>query len=359
MRHFNKKIIALAALSAFTGFAQAASSVTVYGRFDVGYARLPSAVYDDKTGAFTQSHSFNQVSNGDVRLGIKGSEDLGNGMAATFQLEGRFDGDTGAKSVGRTFFDRESTVGLKFGASHVRFGRSISAFEQGVSFVDVGRRYSAYSVYNENYGVATRHSNAMFYNYSKNGFSAGADIATKGGFDDGVNRDGTSRINEAALNSKIAWGAFANYKAGNLELGLAYQDDGVQTAKRIRSELGIGVSYKFAPVTVGVSYAQGKDDVATSESKVRNYGAFISAKITPMDTVNVIYRTEQLKTKNALGQQTLDDKINRIALGYIHNISKRTSVYADVGRIKRTINVTTSKADVKSTGYDFGISHYF
>ena len=338
----------------------------MYGRFDIGYSK-------ESSGGFAQSsqggvaYPADDVRNnfkdtdyrgGDVRLGFKGSEDLGNGMFATFQMEGRFDGDTGAKTVGRTFFDRESTVGLKFGSHHIRFGRSISAFEQGISQIDVGYRYSAYSVYNEHFGVRTRHSNAMFYNYANGAFSAGADITTKGGYNDGINLDGTTSTTEAVAGTKVAWGTFFKYKANGLELGVAYQDDGVQKAKNIRNEFGIGASYTFAPVTIGASYAQGKDDVASSESKLRNYGMYVSVMATPVDRIALMYRKEELKTKTA-GIQTGKDAYSRYGLNYVHNLSKRTLVYADVSRSKHVLDTVSTSASDKYTAYDIGLRHYF
>ncbi|TDR32566.1 porin [Hydromonas duriensis] len=335
-----KSLITLAILSTAVSAAHAASNVTLYGRFDIGYLKKSDT-------------SLQQVSGGDVRLGLKGSEDLGNGMSATFQLEGRFDGDTGAKSSNRTFFDRESTVGIKGAFGHVRFGRSISAFEQGISYIDIGRRSSAHSVYNENYGVATRHSNAMFYNYSAGAFSGGFDVTTKGGYNDGVS------TSEGNSGTKAGWGAFAKYKANGLEAGVAYQDDGVQTAKKIRKEWGIGVAYTFKPVTVGLSYAAGKDDVVGTQAKLKNYGGYIQAALTADDSLMAMYRREELKNKNTTtGIELSKEKITHYGLGYVHNLSKRTSVYTDIARIKKDTTGTTSSSS-SYTSYDIGIRHYF
>ena len=81
-----KSLLALAVLASAAGAANAASSVTMYGRMDVGY---DSFHHDGKS--VTQD-SDNNMS----RFGIKGQEDLGNGLAATFKLEGRFNGDPGS-----------------------------------------------------------------------------------------------------------------------------------------------------------------------------------------------------------------------------------------------------------------------
>jgi general bacterial porin, GBP family len=385
-----KSLVALAVLSAMTGVAQAASSVTLYGRADIGYEKVSgsSSVVQERVNVFTGAGRSNS---GNTRLGIRGEEDLGNGMAATFRLEGRFDTDTGSKDSSRTFFDRESTVGLKFGggAHHVRFGRSISAFEQGISDIDIGNRFSAFSVYNENWGVATRHSNAMFYNYSSGPFSAGFDVTTKGGYN-----DGTTITNEGKDDRKIGWGAFVQYKANGLKVALAYQDDGIKNqtftpatgdssneltalakaatpgstsvnasdSQLIRKEMGIGISYEFKPITVGMSYASGKDDRQTGESKLKNYGIYVKGDITANDSLMALYRREELKSSVTVSNSNYKDTNTRYGLGYVHKFSKRTSFYADVSRNKAKSVLAGTGGHTYSmsyTGFDFAIRHFF
>lgn len=345
-----KSLITLLVLGTAAGSAQAASSVTLYGRADIGY---------DKSSGM----ALRQVSAGDVRIGFKGSEDLGNGVSATFHLEGRFDGDSGAKSAGRSFFDRESTVGLKFGDHRVRFGRSQGVFEQSLSDIDVGYRNSAHSVYNETWGVKTRHSNAMFYNYNHGGFSAGADITTKGGLNDG--QGSTPAANEGTTGSKVAWGVFAKYKGSNFSVAAAYQDDGVIKAKSIRREWGVSGTYTFNPVTIGASYAQGKDNVIGTQAKLTNYGAYIKAQVTPADALAVMYRREQLKNTVLAGNVSSTERITRYGINYTHALSKRTTIYADVSRTKGRYpypedGSTPARDNNKSfMGYDIGVRHYF
>ena len=354
----NTKLLNAAILTGFASIAMgasAATSVTLYGRADVGYeykridnSTTPSAITQEVAGG---------KSSGNNRFGIRGNEDLGNGLAATFQLEGRFDGDTGDKSAGRAFFDRESTVGIKGAFGHVRLGRSYATMDNALGFIDVGRRFSAYSAYNENWGVASRHSNALFYNYSKSGFTVGADVATKGGYDD---KPGTT--NEGVAVTKAAYGAFAKYKNANLEVGLGYQDDGIQASKKIRREWGVGAAYTFAPITVGASYARGNDDVVggATEAKLQTISAFLSGRISANDQLYLVYRREGLKdTTMASGAVSMNDKITRYALGYVHSLSKRTSIYADVARQLQKDKTGASVAGKEFWGYDIALRHNF
>ena len=136
----NKHAVLFAALFGASVSAFAATNVTLYGRVDVGY-EVKDVKGDGKGFADSLSQDTKNNSGGNTRFGIKGIEDLGNGYAATFQLEGSFDADTGAKTTNKTFFDRESTVGIKTPYGHIRLGRSYSVMEQALGFIDVGRRY--------------------------------------------------------------------------------------------------------------------------------------------------------------------------------------------------------------------------
>ena len=88
-----KTLAALAVLGAFAGSAMAAD-VTVYGIVDVGVKYLhtdPGESGKDATDSFTMS-SGNQSGS---RFGLKGVEDLGNGMSVGFVLENGFALDDG------------------------------------------------------------------------------------------------------------------------------------------------------------------------------------------------------------------------------------------------------------------------
>jgi predicted porin len=86
-----KSLFALAAVTAFAGAAQAQSSVTVYGILDVGYVggneRLSGPTINGNSVNKLNANSFGQSAQSTSRLGFRGTEDLGGGMAAFFTLE--------------------------------------------------------------------------------------------------------------------------------------------------------------------------------------------------------------------------------------------------------------------------------
>ena len=100
-----KKIIALAVTAAVALPAHAQSSITLYGVLDEGINYTNNA--GDKSAYQLQS-GYAQGS----RWGLKGSEDLGSGLKAIFDLENGFDVNSGALGQGGRMFGRQAFVGL-------------------------------------------------------------------------------------------------------------------------------------------------------------------------------------------------------------------------------------------------------
>lgn len=114
-----RTLLAGAALTALAGTAAAQSTVTIYGRVDLGVQ------YSTKTAA--SDSSLVEQSNGGIRpsiLGFKGTEDLGGGLSAFFNLEHHLFADTGG-TTGR-FWRRQANVGLKGSFGSVMAGRMYS-----------------------------------------------------------------------------------------------------------------------------------------------------------------------------------------------------------------------------------------
>jgi len=115
--------LALATLAA-CGTASAQSSVQLYGQ-------ITAAVeVKDHQGAGAGGKQWS-VGNNEFyisNLGFRGSEDLGDGMKAVFRLESGINTDTGTNTTTTKFFNRQSFVGLDFGApGAITVGRQFSA----------------------------------------------------------------------------------------------------------------------------------------------------------------------------------------------------------------------------------------
>jgi predicted porin len=148
-----KSLIALAVLAA-AGAAQAQSTVTLYGLADiwVGSVKETTTIGGVSTSARTtkvDSGGFNTS-----RFGLKGSEDLGGGLKANFQLEQGFNMDNGTSQVTGTAFNRQAWVGLSGGFGEVQLGRVWTSYD------DI--RSSANDTFNAN--IASSFSTWVGYN---------------------------------------------------------------------------------------------------------------------------------------------------------------------------------------------------
>ena len=362
-----KTLVALAVLGSFAGVASAATSVTLYGTVDAGYEGWSYGKdFSTRNNTFVQGGT----SEANSKIGVKGQEDLGNGLAATFQLEGDVNADVGSSSL----FNRESTVGLKGAFGEVKVGKSKSQMELALGGVVPGRRVADVDLYSV---AAKRHSNGLFYSYDNAGFSFGADVTTKGGALGNGYTDTTTNTyvaTEGEKGQKVGWGVRAGYAGnvgGNVTLlaRAAYQRDGVVLPNNKQQYeagglLAAVVPYSNNALTVGVAYAQGRGNAADLLSakagtarvyadKARTWSGVIASTFGPNDSAYVKYQ----QRKGKLDDGSVAYNGNVWAIGYEHALSKRTSVYADVAYA--TIKKPTVADKGTATGYSVGLSHSF
>jgi predicted porin len=114
-----KSLVAVALLGAFAGVAHAQTAVQIYGNIDAAFIKRT-----DQT--------LNIGKRASNTLGFKGTEDLGNGLKALFQLEMRYEPDTGTTENGTTrpLFQGQSRVGLQGDFGMVRLGRGLTPFQE-------------------------------------------------------------------------------------------------------------------------------------------------------------------------------------------------------------------------------------
>lgn len=372
-----KTLIALAALAA-TGAVMAQSSVTLYGVVDVGF----TSVNNSGTGSTdnTGLTSSNMTTN---RLGFRGTEDLGGGLKANFQIETGINADSpGATTLG----DRGAWVGLSGGFGEVRLGREYSTtFWSGFLFSPFGT-----GGVGNGFGFANRvvahgatgqanpiwNSNSVTYSTPRlTGFQAHAQYV----FDE---------VATAGNNAGRSVGLRLNYSAGPLGAELAYSKTdggatlvdnpltttvdesvspvfGLGTSADHKSVVG-GISYDFGVAKLMANFGQEKANVtATGASlgKVTNFEIGAVAPVGP-GRLRASYNSTKI---DVTGSAAADPKITKFAVGYIYDLSKRTAVYATVASLKNkngadlALNGPTSRNSVngRSTGYNVGISHVF
>jgi len=122
-----KKAVAIALGAAFgaafgAGGAQAQSQVTVYGIVDVALAHMSNA--DAAGHGVTREPSL--TGSLPSRIGFRGSEDLGGGLSAVFNLESGFNPDAGVLGQGGRLFGRQAWVGLRGSWGTLQLGRILN-----------------------------------------------------------------------------------------------------------------------------------------------------------------------------------------------------------------------------------------
>lgn len=123
----NKKLIALAVAGAWVApaaMAQTANPVTLYGVAAVHFESV------EASGGATPIKRRQRVEDRVSRLGVRGTEDLGGGLKAFFQLETAFPADQNtnagpgvASPTNNGFANRNSGVGLQGGFGSILLGR--------------------------------------------------------------------------------------------------------------------------------------------------------------------------------------------------------------------------------------------
>lgn len=314
----SKRLAAAALMTGFAGLAAAQSSVTLFGKIDSAYVKKigsPNKILDE--GA--QS-----------RFGIRGTEDLGGGLSAFFWLENRFKSDTGQQN-GARFFQGQSILGLKGNWGSVTAGRDYVAGYIEAQIVPDPFIHTGVSsmVLTGTGGIGTvRNDGALTYQYKNPNFSVSAQRANA--------VEPNSATLPGAVTRHHPVGLSASYRYGSLYTAYSYENPG-----------GVNDEWQFAtvqapvgPVTLSAGYGSGH---ANDNSKRRSWivGAFMPVGV---GRFKIAYGS----LKNTSTDAKLMDKF---AIGYNHNLSKRTFAYLNLARDQR--------APASKGGFDVGIQHNF
>lgn len=346
-----KSLIAFAALATIAGAVSAQSSVTLYGRIDLAVGKAIG----------TEAKAINNGSGS--RLGVRGVEDLGGGMSAFFNVEHRFNADTGAQSAapvaaGATsnaaplsrFWTGRSIVGLQGGFGKVTLGREYTtAFLQsqliadpwGWDTVASGIPGAGLNQLLTGGDIArVRNDSSLTYNFSAAGFSVGAQVA-----------EATDTINNFA---KKPFNFALNYAAGPMSLGFGYEKTGqvgVGATGEAAKWMTVNGSFNLGAVKLGALLGKG-NSAAGADHK-----AWMLTAVAPMG---------QGELRGSYGKLTADPVAGAdvtvakgFAVGYHYALSKRTTVYADYARNTGTGSATYGLVNGEENGYNFGVKHNF
>jgi predicted porin len=322
-----RQLIAAAVLSTLAGVAAAQSNVTVYGRVDLSVAQQAAAVENK------------EVRNGSgSRLGFRGTEDLGDGLKAVFQIEHRFNADEGTQSNASRFWEGKSIVGLEGGFGRLTLGREENpAYTYAQTVADpwgTDTVASNGSIINGRIG-STRYSNSVNYRFAAQGFTFGAQMAEAEG-----NSPASASSSTGNALAKKPYSVGLAYANGPITLGLGYENP----ADADDHWMSVYGGYNFGFAKLGLFYGTG-DNAAAQEHQ-----SYLVSATAPVAGGEFRVSYGQLKNKDT---DIIRDK--QFSAGYFYPLSKRTTIYADVVN-KKPDNLTDG---YKKTGYDLGIRHNF
>jgi len=344
-----KSLIALAVLAA-SGAAMAQSSVTLFGNMDARYA----------VGKGSVSNKTQLANNGmsSSAFGVRGVEDLGGGLKASFHLEADVGNDDGsgratnsnnqavtalasAGTQGLTWA-RKSTVGLVGSMGEIRLGRDYSPqFYPDAQYDLFGTNGVASSLIAYGGGLtAVRASNMIAY-HSPN---VGGFTVMLGSY------MGENNTGAAAGKAGDGNGIHIKYENAKLALGVATATTKTGAATEVKTTT-IGGSYNF-----GVASVVFNSNTVTNTGAADREGMMIGVAI-PMAGGTFKFSNASLKIGAA--------ETKRNAVGFVQPLSKRTSVYATYARNSNSggaslgLNSSVTAANASSTGYDFGVRHAF
>jgi predicted porin len=336
-----KSLAAMAVLAACSSAASAQSNVTLYGVVDLGLERTslspgPSAV---RLSSGIQSGS---------RWGLKGTEDLGGGMSAAFQLESGFDASTGEPGQGGRAFGRQAWVGLNGSAGSLKLGRQYTPIFNALDTIDpfgtgITGDGSGISAVFRGYGV--RMDNAV--NYSTPNFSG---FSAEAAYGFGEVPGSTSTGSQ--------YGIAGTYAGGPLTVVAAYHNQGQATGNidtgRDRT-LMIGATYDLKAAMLHAAYATNRDHdgAGTTTGDSRDYMVGVSAPVGAATLMASYVRHADKLVANA--------DASYWQLGAAYALSKRTNFYTSYSIIRNDALGSTGSgtAGVDISWLNVGIRHKF
>ncbi len=353
----NKKLIAVAVAAAFAAPMAASADATIYGDIHTS-VQFTDAELDGDT---VQDNAT--VEGNDGALGIKGSEDLGNGLKAIYKIEANLNPDDG--SLPDTL--DEVWVGLAGSWGAVAIGRDDHPYKDALNATGYNpfgdKIVDMDSVSDGLGGVGFRQettSNAVKYispNFS--GFSfTGAIVAPEG--TDATGDDLNSGFDVYSLG--------ANYAGGGLKVGIAYEDiDAFQSSAPNDgpSSWVIAGSYTFGGLTVGAAYEDTDDaaqfaNLAYVAEEVETWGVSVNY-VFGNNEIGAMYVSEE---QSNVGGGPEDADIDSWGITAAHNLSNRTQVYIAYADSENKGNAAAVAANPRAdaddaTAWAIGVIHSF
>ncbi|MCU0931481.1 MAG: porin [Serpentinimonas sp.] len=330
-----KKTLIAAAVLAASGAAMAQSSVQIYGTVDLWVGSTKDTAVSNQRTTKIDSSGLDTA-----KLGFRGSEDLGGGLKANFNLEAQISPDTG---VGlNNGFNRISWLGLSGGFGEVQLGKVWSAFDDAFfpllnNKAAIGFIVAPGLTYNDRPNNSIKYISPEFGGFTATGsFSLG---------ENGTATRGNSNISSLA----------GTYAADAFTISAATQTEKLlSTGEDKRANSFIGGSYDFGVVSVVGTIKRGEETTGATEVKFNEYQFGVVAPLSDVMDVSFGYGRSQSKIAG-IDQE----KIASFGALLTYSLSKRTTLYTGFTRAKTTDQTVPGTPSTTATLYAAGINHNF
>ncbi len=334
--------------------AQAQSSVTVSGIVDAA-AR---SVSNQGRGSI---QSLVSGSNSTSRLVVRGTEDLGGGLLASFWLEHGIALDTGAATG--AFWDRRSTVSLS--------SRSMGEVRLGRDFVPSYLNWSRFDPFGH-VGVAGSNNAVVASQVGpiRSAFGTGANTTVRSS--DSIQYWLPANMGGLEGNFMVGAGEGTSNKVVGGRLGYAFGPVLVSGAHTVTENANTFATGKFTDSAFGGTYTYGTAKLSAvwrqfkqAQSKQTN---FVASALVTVGVGEIKASYIRMDMAGRVGTNNIDaNDAHQLGLGYVHNLSKRTAVYGTVARISNdgaaTFSIPGGPAVTTggrtSTGFEAGLRHSF
>ncbi len=337
-----KSLLALAVLGAFAGVASAQSSVTLSGTVDA------AGRYVKNSGA-DRALSLQNSGLNSSQLVFSGTEDLGGGLKAGFELNAGVGNDAGNAGGGGTqFFNRRSVVKISGGFGEIRLGREYAPSFWNMTIFDAfgtnGVGSSLNVISTARLYTGTRRDNSINYYLPRNIGGIYGQFTVAAG-ENGTTTDRAGRY----LGGRVGWAG------GPVDVAFSASQQRYDSGAAEAKNYNLGASYN-----IGFMKLMGYWDHATQGNTKNNL--YSVSTVVPMGQGEIHAGYEMDKFDN--GSST--SKVDQFALGYVYNLSKRTAMYTTVSRLNNKNGTTLAiaggrpiSASGKSTGAEVGLRHLF
>jgi len=395
-----KSLIAVAVATAFAGAAQAQSSVTVYGTLD---GSIGQATNKNTTAGATVTTIQRTTANGDGALstsilGLRGTEDLGRGMSASFGLE--FDlvdigsGGTGANVDSTTVAD--ASISASTGNSNTAGGFGarqswLGIKDNSLGELRIGRQFSVvHAAYMNGAAGAGNNVAGAVYSAGTNGFVNSSSVRP---YDVFINRAVTymaptvagvslqlqgssqyvSSAETAASTANSMVGAALTYTGvKKLTASYAYARVGINATTATSGDTNtvthiVAANYDFGPVQPFANWSQRSIDRANGDNQAKTSAVEVGLRAPITSTFGVWASMFQgarstglnntATTTTALASGSAD--LKGFQIGATYGFSKRTTAYAIYGAQEIKGKNAQANTKIASDAVAIGLRHTF